>query len=301
MDEGSPDRGAPSAGKLSILATPIGNLQDITLRALAALREADLILAEDTRNTRKLLSRHGVSTGLRALHAHSSDAAIERCLKDLEEGKRLALVTDAGTPLISDPGAKLVAAAHARAIAVESVPGPSAVVAALSVCGLPFDSFRFAGFAPRTGSKREAWLERIAADPDAAVFFEAPTRLAATLRDLSARLHPGRGVAVCRELTKVHEEVVRGTATELAERFARGTRGEVTVVIAAGDPAEPDAPEEAARDLGPAIAELLARGLSPRDVARTLARETGLARREIYGRVLASLKTGPSRPTPDEP
>jgi len=296
MTGGSRDPGGRGPGKLSVLATPIGNLEDITLRALRALREAELVLAEDTRNTRKLLAHHGVSVPLRALHAHSTDAAIARCVEELEEGKRLALVTDAGTPLISDPGAKLVERAHASGVEVESVPGPSAVTAALSVCGVPFDSFRFAGFAPRQGGKRVAWLERIAADPDASVFFEAPTRLCATLRDLGERLPPERELAVCRELTKLHEEVVRGNATELAQRFAQGTRGEITVVVGAGAATAPDHASATERDLGASIDALLAQGLSPRDAARSLARETGLARREIYAKVLARLRTGPSQP-----
>lgn len=278
------------AGKLSVVATPIGHLDDVTLRALATLRSADLVLAEDTRRTRKLLAHHGIPAKLRALHAHSSDAVTERCLADLLSGQRLALVTDAGTPLVSDPGARLVRAAAEHGVAIESIPGPSAVTAALSVCGLPFDEFHFAGFAPRSSGKREQWLSAIAGRAEASVFFESPARLAATLAELAARLPPGRPMAVCRELTKIHEEVVRGSAAELAQRFAAGARGEVTVVVGAGEAAAAQPAADAALSLEPRIVALLAQGVSPRDVARGLARELGLSRREVYARVQALAK-----------
>lgn len=279
-------RQADKTGRLSIVSTPIGNLDDITLRALATLREADLILAEDTRHTRKLLSHHGLPAKLRALHAHSSAGVVERCLEDLEAGMHLALVTDAGTPLVSDPGGRLVCAAAQRGVTAVSIPGPSAVTAALGVCGVPFDAFRFAGFAPRSGGKRDAWLEAIAASHDASVFFESPARLASTLAELAERLAPDRLVAVCRELTKVHEEVVRGTAADLARVFAAGARGEITVVVAAGEPARARV-EPPPESIEPKIAALLAQGISPRDAARTLARELNLSRREVYARVQA--------------
>jgi 16S rRNA (cytidine1402-2'-O)-methyltransferase len=271
-------------GRLSIVATPIGNLDDVTLRALSTLRAAQLILAEDTRQTRKLLTHHGISGALRAFHAHSSEGAIARCLRELAEGKHLALVTDAGTPLISDPGARLVTLAREQGAFVESIPGASAVTAALSVCGVAFDAFRFAGFAPRSGSKRDAWLDRIARDEGASVFFESPARLGATLGELAERLHPERALAVCRELTKLHEEVVRGTAAELAQRFANGARGEITVVVAAGQIAPEPAAAEAEPALDERIAALLADGVSARDIARRLARELGLPRRSVYAR-----------------
>src|SRR5687768_12062746 len=174
------------AGLLSVVATPIGNLDDITLRAVATLRDADLVLAEDTRRTRNLLTQHNIGTKLRSFHAHSGPEAVAHIVEQLREGKRIALVTDAGTPLVSDPGSDLVSAAAAAGVRVESIPGPSAVLAALASSGLPFDTFRFAGFAPRSGGKRSEWLERIGADDGASVFFEAPTRIAETLRDLAA-------------------------------------------------------------------------------------------------------------------
>jgi 16S rRNA (cytidine1402-2'-O)-methyltransferase len=275
------------SGRLSIVATPIGHLDDVTLRALKTLRGADLILAEDTRRTRKLLTHHGISARLRALHAHSSDSVIERCLGDLLAGQHLALVTDAGTPLVSDPGSRLVRAAGERGVTIESIPGPSAVTAALSVCGVPFDEFRFTGFAPRSGSKRDAWLDAIAGRPEASVFFESPARLPATLAELAERLAPERPVAVCRELTKIHEQVVRGSAAELADKFAAGARGEITVVVGAGQAAAAQTVTDAAEVLEPRIDALLARGISPRDTARMLARELGLSRREVYARVQA--------------
>ena len=282
--------GGESRGRLAVVATPIGNLDDITLRALSTLKSANLVLAEDTRRTRKLLAHHAIPARLRALHAHSSAEAIERCLVDLRAGNTLALVTDAGTPLLSDPGSRLVSAASAEGIEVVSIPGASAVVAALSVCGLPFDEFRFAGFPPRAGGKRKQWLDGIAARSEACVFFESPLRLGQTLADLAQCLPPERPVAVCRELTKVHEEVVRGSAAELAVRFGEGTRGEITVVVAAGAAAaaRPEAPPEA--ELEPKIRALLQQGISARDVARTLARELGLSRREVYGRVQALME-----------
>jgi 16S rRNA (cytidine1402-2'-O)-methyltransferase len=283
------EREGARQGRLSVVATPIGNLDDITLRALAILRAAQVILAEDTRQTRKLLSHHGIGTRLQALHAHSTDHAIERCLEQLAEGQHLALVTDAGTPLISDPGDKLVQRARERGFELESIPGPSALTAALSVCGVAFDAVRFVGFAPRTGSKRKSWLERVASDPEACVFFESPARLAKTLSELAERLHPQRQLAVCRELTKLHEEVLRGTAAELARRLAQGTRGEITVVVGAGLAAEARAAAEhdAEAELETKITELLARGVSARDAARQLARESGLPRRQVYARVQA--------------
>lgn len=279
-------------GQLAVVATPIGNLDDITLRALATLKAADVILAEDTRRTRKLLAHHAIPARLRALHAHSSDAAIARSVDDLRAGLALALVTDAGTPLLSDPGGRLTSAAVAAGFTLVSVPGPSALTAALSVCALPWDEFRFVGFAPRSGGKRKQWLDAIAARAEACVFFESPQRLGATLAELAQRLPDTRPLAVCRELTKLHEEVVRGSATELARRFAEGTRGEITVVVAAGEARapEPEADPEAA--LAARIGELLAAGTSPRDAARTLARELGLPRREVYARIQARLGQG---------
>lgn len=277
---------AKPTGLLSVVATPIGNLDDITLRALATLRDADVVLAEDTRRTRTLLSKHNIGTKLRSFHAHSGPDVVARIVEELLHGQRIALVTDAGTPLVSDPGSDLVSAAAAAGVRVESIPGASAVLASLASAGLPFDTFRFAGFPPRSGGKRSEWLERIGADEGATVFFEAPTRISETLRDLAAYLHPARRVAVCRELTKLHEEIVRGTAEELAGRFAEGARGEISVVVERGEP-QASKRAEAEVPRSERIAQLLATGVSPRDAARTLAVELNLPRRELYAEVLA--------------
>ncbi len=275
------------AGCLSIVATPIGNLEDVTLRALRTLREAERVLAEDTRRTRLLLSHHGIATRTQSLHAHTPPSTLLKLCAELEAGARMALVTDAGTPLVSDPGGELVQLARDRGVRVEAIPGPSAVTAALTVCGLPFSSFRFVGFAPRSGAARRAFFARIAADEDATVLFESPRRLSATLAELGTVLAPERALSVCRELTKLHEEVARGTAAELGEHFAGEVRGEVTVVIGAGalraaevDANQPASTEQRAR-------ELLAQGLSTKEAARTLAQELHCSRREAYAKVQA--------------
>jgi 16S rRNA (cytidine1402-2'-O)-methyltransferase len=281
----APASGAPEPlrARLSIVATPIGNLEDITLRALRTLREADLVLAEDTRRTRVLCQHHGLSCVLRAFHAYSDERVVDEVLAELAAGKHVALVTDAGTPLVSDPGSILVAAAQARGFRVEPIPGPSALTAALTVAGLPVDHFRFLGFLPRSGKRRREALEQIASDRAASVLFEAPQRLARTLSELADVLG-ARELAVCRELTKIHEEVVRGTAAELAARFAEQARGEITLVIAGNRDQAPEISEE---DLLQRIDELLASGASVRDSAAELAKETGVRKQELYARIQA--------------
>jgi 16S rRNA (cytidine1402-2'-O)-methyltransferase len=270
-------------GKLSIVATPIGNLEDITLRALRTLREAQTVLAEDTRRTRILLNHHDIRTPLRSLHAHSGPQAIEQCVTELLAGAHLALVTDAGTPIVSDPGAPLVAAAAERSITIEAIPGPSAVTAALTVSAIACDGFRFFGFLPRTGKSRRAALAQIAASEVASVVFESPQRIARTLGDLAELAGPSREAAVCRELTKLHEEVARGDLSTLQARFAQNARGEITLVVAAADPRD----EEGLVDADARAQELLADGESPRDAARKLAQETGMPKREAYALIQA--------------
>jgi 16S rRNA (cytidine1402-2'-O)-methyltransferase len=251
------------------------------------LREADLVLAEDTRRTRVLLQQHGMSKKLWSYHAHSGPRETQKVLELLAEGQQVALVTDAGTPLVSDPGAELVREAQSRGFVVESIPGASAVLAALTVCGLTADSFRFAGFLPRSGKRRREALAELAKDRAATVFFESPQRVAATLKELAGVLAPDRELAVCRELTKLHEEVARGTATELAERFAEGARGEITLVVS-GAPRdlEPESNPEAEADLDARITAMLAAGETPRDVVRALQPETALSKPALYLRVL---------------
>jgi 16S rRNA (cytidine1402-2'-O)-methyltransferase len=281
------DRGT---GRLSVVATPIGNLEDITLRALRVLREADRILAEDTRRTKRLCEHHGIATPLASLHAHSPDAKVDGLVAELTAGRWLALVSDAGTPLVSDPGASLVARAAAAGVTVEAIPGPSAVTAALAVAAIPVDAFRFVGFLPRSGGRRARSLEEIAKERGATVVFEAPTRVRRTLEDLARHLG-SRRVALCRELTKMHEEIVRGTAGDLVAALAARDgelRGEVTLVIE-GTGAGPGAPEELDDDaIDARIADGLARGVAPKQLARDLAERTTLSRSEAYRRVLAA-------------
>lgn len=271
------------AGRLSVVATPIGHLEDVTLRALRTLRECDAILAEDTRRTKALCAHHGIATPLRAFHAHTPDAKVSALVEELRGGARLALVTDAGTPLVSDPGARLVARAAAAGVRVEPIPGASAPLAALAVAGLHVSSFRFVGFVPRGGGRRRRTLDAALASEDAQIFFEAANRLPALLRDLAARA-PDRPAAVARELTKVHEEVARGPLEVLAARFEAPPRGEVTVVVEGAPRAE-----ATPVDVGAARARaraLLDEGLRTKEAAKRLAAETGLSSREAYALVL---------------
>lgn len=264
---------------LFVVGTPIGNLDDLTLRAADTLRRVPHVVAEDTRRTRALLSHLGAhGRALHGLDANASDRAVAGIVARLVAGEDVALVTDAGMPAVSDPGARLVAAAVAAGVAVRVVPGPSALTAAVAVSGLVDGSFWFAGFLPRKGGKRRDALDRIARSDEPAVLFESPQRTAATLADLAAR-QPRRRAAVCRELTKLYEAVEHGTLAELATRA--GWRGEVVIVLGPG--AEPDAPsaadEEAVRA---AVRRRLERGESVREVAAALAAETGRPRRDLY-------------------
>jgi 16S rRNA (cytidine1402-2'-O)-methyltransferase len=275
-------------GTLHIVATPIGNLEDVTLRALRVLREADLVLAEDTRRTRILLDRHAIAARPLSLHAHNEAARTAEALAALAAGRDVALVSDAGTPLVSDPGERLVAAAIEAGHPVVPVPGASAVLAALAGSGLPPVPFAFLGFPPRrTGERTErfaAWRGR----PETLVLFESPNRLAATLRALAGALGP-RPACVARELTKLHEEWARGTLGELAERFGEGARGEVTIVVAGADPGEERRADAAPASVEERIAALVAAGRGAREISAALARETGLPRRELYARASAAL------------
>lgn len=275
-----------SEGKLFVVATPIGNLDDITIRALRVLREVDAILAEDTRRTRVLCVHHGIETHVRGFHAHTPDAARARLVEELAAGAKLALVTDAGTPIVSDPGSVLVRDAVAAGVAVECIPGASAVTTALCVAGLPCDVFRFVGFLPRSGGKRRRALARIASDEGATVLFEAPSRLVDTLTDLAAVIG-AREVAVCRELTKLHEEIARGTAEALARSFEDRARGEITIVIGAQSADESEAEvHELDDDALRARAEALrAGGEKLRAIAKRIAEETGMDGRALYDRL----------------
>jgi len=270
------------SGTLYVVATPLGNLEDLSPRAAATLCRVTAVAAEDTRRTKTLVQHVGSSAELISFHAHSSEAALRRILHLLGTGKDVALVTDAGTPTVSDPGADLVAAARDRDFPVVTVPGPTAVAAALAVSGIPADRYLFLGFVPRKGSDRRRLLEEVAQSEWTSVLFEAPTRVADLLQDLAAACGEGRRGAVARELTKVFEETRTGTLAELAGYYADAPpRGEVTVVVSgtgrrARDerPEGPD-PEERAR-------ALLAEGMSRRDVAERLAEETGITRNTAY-------------------
>ena len=266
---------------LYLVATPIGNLEDVTLRAIRVLGEVELLLAEDTRRTRVLLERHGIEARPRSLHAHNEAARCSEVLRVLGEGGDVALVSDAGTPLVSDPGERLVRAILEAGHAVVSVPGPSAVLAALGVSGLPVLPFAALGFPPRRAAARRAFLEAWGDRPETLVFFESPHRLAATLRE-AAQVLGDRPACVARELTKVHEEAARGRLSQLAERFAGGARGEVTVVVGGAVSAAPSEEDVDAR-----IRVLVKQGLPAREVAARVAAATGVPRRRAYARALA--------------
>jgi 16S rRNA (cytidine1402-2'-O)-methyltransferase len=264
------------------VATPIGNLADISMRALSVLRGADRVFCEDTRVTRKLMVRFGLATSLGAYHDHNADEVRPVILAALRRGERVALVSDAGTPLVSDPGYKLVRAAIAEDLPVTAIPGPTAAVTALVISGLPPDAFLFAGFLPPRQAGRRKALARWAAVEATLVFYESPPRLAASLTDM-AEVLGNRVAAVARELTKLHEEVRRGRLAELAAelRLTGPPPGEAVVVVG---PPEQRQPEEAKIDQRLRTA-LAVHGV--REAATRLAAETGLPRRELYRRALA--------------
>ncbi|MFI4991468.1 MAG: 16S rRNA (cytidine(1402)-2'-O)-methyltransferase [Solirubrobacterales bacterium] len=261
-------------GRLLVCPTPIGNLQDVTLRVLDVLREADAVACEDTRHTRVLLERHGISAPLISLHEHNERARAGELVARIRGGETIALVSDAGTPLVSDPGFALVRACLAADLPVEVLPGPSAVTTALVASGLPAERWRFVGFLPR----KRAELERLLIDAEETIVaFESPRRLAATLGTL-AGLDAERPLAVCRELTKLHEEVRRGAAAELAAHYeAEAARGEIVIVIGAAEAGA--ASREDALD---ALRELVASGARPRAAAGVVARMSGLGANELY-------------------
>ena len=275
------------SGRLFVVATPIGNLSDVTLRALEVLRAVPLIAAEDTRLTHRLLARHGIATRTISYHARSGPGRLAELLGHLRGGVDLALVTDAGTPAVSDPGAGLVAAWSAEGGTVVPIPGASAVLAVVAASGIAGPRWAFEGFLPRSGRERRERLARIGADDRGTVIYEAPGRVAATLADLAASGGPDRPGAIGRELTKVHEEILRGSLAELAERARSGgltLRGEFAIVVGARP-----APSRtvASRDADPAAAlaeveRLVAAGTPRGDAARQVAAATGIPRRRLY-------------------
>jgi 16S rRNA (cytidine1402-2'-O)-methyltransferase len=272
-------------GTLYVVATPLGNLGDLAPRAAEALRQAAVVAAEDTRRTRGLLSHLGASSTLLSFHAHSGERRLETLLEILADGRDIALVTDAGTPGVSDPGTDLVAAAREAGFPVVPIPGPSAVATALSVAGIPGDRYLFLGFLPRKGTERARLLTRAAAEEWSVVLFEAPPRLVALLQDLGAVAGHGRRAMVARELTKLHEELKTGTLAELADYYSQtAPRGELTIVMeGTGAPAPPlDRAGEAAVE----ASALLADGLSRREVARRLTETMGMSRNDAYRLVM---------------
>jgi 16S rRNA (cytidine1402-2'-O)-methyltransferase len=275
------------SGRLVVCPTPIGNLEDVTLRVLAALREADVVACEDTRRTRVLLDRYGVKARLVSYHEHNERSRAGALVERMREGETVALVSDAGMPLVSDPGYVLVQACVAAGLPVEVLPGPSAAITALVASSLPADEWRFAGFLPR----KKGELRRVLTEPGGTlVAFESPRRVPGTLA-LLASLDPDRPVAVCRELTKAHEEIVRGRAAELAERYAdEAPRGEVVLVLgpsegaagaagAAGSDAGRRPSEPAGLD---ALRRLVQAGAKPRPAAAIVAELTGGKANELY-------------------
>ena len=271
---------------LHVVATPIGNLKDVSFRALATLAAADAVLAEDTRVTRTLLMHDGITTPLVAYHEHSNAAVRERMIARMQAGEALALVSDAGTPLVSDPGFKLVQAAIEAGIRITPIPGPSAVMTAIVAAGLPTDRFFFEGFLPQKAGARRNRLEALAQVPGTLVLFESPHRLPEMLVDAAEVLGANRPAAVARELTKLYETIRRGTLGRLAETFAEegAPRGEIVVIIGTGSD-EPDAAETDA-GLDAALNAALARH-SIKDAAALVADETGQPRRVVYARALA--------------
>jgi len=269
-------------GILYLVATPIGNLEDISMRALRILKEADLIACEDTRHTAKLLTHYGIRTPSRSYHKFNEESRARQLVQMLREGKNIALVSDSGTPLVSDPGYEIVSACRREGIRVVPIPGPSAAIAALTASGLPSDSFYFAGFLPSKGSLRKRRLEELARIPATLILYEAPHRLISSLQDMLAALGP-RQAALARELTKMHEEVLRGTLSELLDILQARDRiqGEITLVIERGEAAPAPAPYP--ESLRQHLEEVMQRTGMPRNEAlKSVAKERGITRKEAY-------------------
>ena len=275
----------PSApGTLFVVATPIGHMEDITLRAIRTLKEVELIAAEDTRQTRKLLTRYEVSTPLLSYHDHNKERRTPALLDKLKAGNSIALVTDAGTPSISDPGHYLVRAVCRAGISVVPIPGASALIAALSVSGLPTDSFVFLGFIPRKPSKRKGFLERLKEEPRTLIFFESPKRLLALMQEVLNQMGD-RNAVVARELTKIHEEILRGSLSEILKVLSAraAMKGECTLLVGGYEGGEASKRHLLVHDIRRLRLET-GRPLS--DVVKQLAREYGLSRKVVYEEAL---------------
>jgi 16S rRNA (cytidine1402-2'-O)-methyltransferase len=275
------------SGLLYVVSTPIGNLEDITYRAVRILKEVKWIACEDTRTTRRLLNHYGISTPTISYHDHNETERAAKLIEQLEEGETGALVSDAGTPLLSDPGYRIVHAAAAAGVRIEALPGPSALLAGLVVSGLPTDQFHFAGFLPPKQGQRRRMLESFADEPATLIFYEAPHRIEETVADIAAVMGE-RDVVVARELTKMYEEVIRGTAAEIATSLAARDeiRGEFVILIGKADaPAVSEVPIEEV------IEVLIGTGVGRMEAMKTVARERGLSKREVY-----KLMSGPAGP-----
>ncbi len=274
-------------GTLFVVATPLGNLEDVTLRAIRVMKEVAVVACEDTRRTIKLLNRYEIRTPLSVFHEHNKARAAAGILRRLRDGDSVALVSDAGTPAISDPGYELVRAAIAEGIRVEAVPGPSALIASLVVSGLPTDRFAFEGFLPGRGERRRKALQALAGVARTMIFYESPQRIAAFLAD-AAEILGERRACVVRELTKVHEEILRGTLPGLSAEFAgrAAVLGEITVVVGG-------APKTVQLPVGEIVRAALAGAPgSSRDLAREIAGRTGLSRKEVYAEILRQRGAG---------
>ncbi len=273
-------------GILYIVATPIGNLEDITLRALRVLKEAQLIAAEDTRVTRKLLSHYDIHTPMTAYHQHSKGRRTEEIIERILAGEDVALVSDAGTPGVSDPGHELIASAIEEGIPVVSVPGPTALITALVISGLPTAHFSFDGFPPRKDSERRAFFRGLKSDTRTIVLYESPLRTLATLKSALTELGDRRA-AVIREATKLFEEVFRGTLSEAIQQFTHPKpRGEIVIVIEGAGPEEAIAAETPSESMKDRLKTLMSQGMSERDAVRQVAAEMKLPRREVYAAAL---------------
>ena len=269
-------------GTLFIIGTPIGNLEDLSFRAVRVLREADRIACEDTRHTRRLLDHYGIDRPLVSYHEHNEKERTAELLRELEEGRTIALVSDAGTPLIADPGYRIVHAARERGIPVSPIPGASAIMAALSAGGLATDAFLFAGFLPAKAGARRRALETWQSLEATLVFYEAPHRVVESLRAI-AEVAGGRRVVVARELTKIHEEFLEGTAASIADTLETrpAIKGEFTILVARAEAAPPSDPADIAAE----VAALVAGGTPRMDALKAVARRYGLSKREVYRRV----------------
>jgi 16S rRNA (cytidine1402-2'-O)-methyltransferase len=265
-------------GLLYVVSTPIGNLEDITYRAVRVLKEVDWVASEDTRTTKRLLDHYGIATHCISYHEHNETGRAEELIARVQGGETGALVSDAGTPLLSDPGYRIVRAAVQAGVRIEALPGPSALLAGLVVSGLPTDQFHFGGFLPHKQGQRTRVLEALRDEPATLVFYEAPHRILESLEDIAATLGE-REVVVARELTKMHEEVLRGTPAEIRAALdsRESVRGEFVVLIAkAGEPAHDDTPPEEAVDA------LVRAGVNRMDAMKTVARQRGLSKRDVY-------------------